>query len=200
MSQRTDIPQFLGEQVSFIDLKTKHLNGKRGVVIKWNNERERFIVKLDSNGSLKSVKPKVIKHSSDINSTFMLDGEKELCEAIFFISFTSNKVVPSKYINIFSPSSLLKGMAEAASELRRAALDKIRENNVLESEKYLEIMNEVVDVLESVDYPEGVTTGLRRTTDQLRSVVERTRGDITIALERKELERSINSLKEELNN
>ena len=61
-------------------------------------------------------------------------------------------------------------------------------------------MNEVVDVLESVDYPEGVTTGLRRTTDQLRSVVERTRGDITIALERKELERSINSLKEELNN
>ena len=91
-------------------------------------------------------------------------------------------------------------MAEAASELRRSALDKIRENNVLESEKYLEIMNEVVDVLESVDYPEGVTTGLRRTTDQLRSVVERTRGDITIALERKELERSINSLKEELNN
>ena len=51
-----------------------------------------------------------------------------------------------------------------------------------------------------LDYPEGVTTGLRRTTDQLRSVVERTRGDITIALERKELERSINSLKEELNN
>ena len=146
---------------------------------------------------LKSVKPKIIKHSSDMNSTFLLDGEKELCEAIFFISFTSNKIIPLKYIDSFSPSSLLKGMAEAASELRRSALDKIRENNVLESEKYLEIMNEV---LESVDYPEGVTTGLRRTTDQLRSVVERTRGDITIALERKELERSINSLKEELNN
>ena len=147
---------------------------------------------------LKSVKPKVIKYSSDINSTFMLDGEKELCEAIFFICFTSNKVVPSKYFNIFSPSSLLKGMAEAASELRRSALDKIRDNEVIESEKYLEIMNGVVDVLESVDFPEGVTAGLRRTTDQLRSVVERTRGDITIALERKELEISINSLKEEL--
>ena len=89
-------------------------------------------------------------------------------------------------------------MAEAASELRRTALDKIRDNEVSESEKYLEIMNEVVDVLESVDFPEGVTAGLRRTTDQLRSVVERTRGDITIALERKELEISINSLKEEL--
>ena len=148
---------------------------------------------------LKSVKPKIIKHSSDMNSTFMLDGEKELCEAIFFISFTSNKSIPSKYIDSFSPSSLLKGMAEAASELRRSALDKIRDNEVLESEKYLKIMNEVVDVLESVDFPEGVTAGLRRTTDQLRSVVERTRGDITIALERKELERSINSLKEELN-
>ncbi|MFL2673367.1 MAG: hypothetical protein ACJ0G3_01650 [Dehalococcoidia bacterium] len=149
---------------------------------------------------LKSIKPKIIKHSSDMNSTFLLDGEKELCEAIFFISFTSNEIIPLKYVDSFSPSSLLKGMAEAASELRRSALDKIRENNVLESEKYLEIMNQVVDVLESVDYPEGVTAGLRRTTDQLRSVVERTRGDITIALERKELERSINSLKKELNN
>ncbi|MEC7880667.1 MAG: haloacid dehalogenase [Chloroflexota bacterium] len=148
---------------------------------------------------LKSVKPKIIKYSSDINSTFMLDGEKELCEAIFFMSFTSNKSIPTKYIDSFSPSSLLKGMAEAASELRRTALDKIRDNQVADSEKYLEIMNEVVDVLESVDFPEGVTSGLRRTTDQLRSVVERTRGDITIALERKELERSINSLKEELN-
>lgn len=148
---------------------------------------------------LRLIKPKVVKVSSEINSTFILDGEKELCEAIFFISFISNKIVPSKYNNFFSPSSWLKGMAEAASELRRSALDKIRDNKVNTSEMYLKIMNEVVDVLESVDFPEGVTSGLRRTTDQLRSVVERTRGDITIALERKELENSIESLRKDLN-
>ena len=94
-------------------------------------------------------------------------------------------------MELFSPSSILKGMAEAASELRRTSLDNIRENNLTESENYLQVMNEVVDLLESVDYPEGVTQGLRRTTDQLRSVVERTRGDITIALQRNQLEEKI---------
>jgi len=82
-------------------------------------------------------------------------------------------------------------MAEAASELRRTSLDNIRENNLKMSENYLDLMNEVVDLLESIDYPEGVTQGLRRTTDQLRSVVERTRGDITIALQRNQLEEKI---------
>ena len=148
---------------------------------------------------IKLAKPKIVKVSSDINTTFLLDSEKEVCEAIMFMSFVSGKQVPKKYLKIFSPSSWLKGMAEAASELRRTALDRIRDNSVKESEGYLNIMNDVVDMLESVDFPEGVTSGLRRTTDQLRSVVERTRGDITIALERKELEKSIESLKKDLN-
>jgi translin len=148
---------------------------------------------------IKSAKPKIVKVSSEINTTFLLDSEKEVCEAIIFMSFVSGNQVPKKYLKIFSPSSWLKGMAEAASELRRTALDKIRDNSVKESEGYLNIMNDVVDMLESVDFPEGVTAGLRRTTDQLRSVVERTRGDITIALERKELEKSIESLRKDLN-
>ena len=143
------------------------------------------IKKLNSaNKKLKSI-------SLDINTTFFLDGEKELCEAIFFLSFVSSYKITSTKLDLFSPSSLLKGMAEAASELRRTSLDNIRENNLEMSENYLDIMNEVVDLLESIDYPEGVTQGLRRTTDQLRSVVERTRGDITIALQRNQLEEKI---------
>ena len=57
-----------------------------------------------------------------------------------------------------------------------------------EENKYLGIMNEVTDLLETIDFPEAVTGGLRRTTDQLRSVVERTRGDVTLSLDRKKLE------------
>ena len=140
---------------------------------------------------LNSANKKLKGISLDINTTFFLDGEKELCEAIFFLSFVSNYKLTSTKIDLFSPSSLLKGMAEAASELRRTSLDNIRENNLKMSENYLDLMNEVVDLLESIDYPEGVTQGLRRTTDQLRSVVERTRGDITIALQRNQLEEKI---------
>ena len=140
---------------------------------------------------LNSANKKLKGFSLDINTTFFLDGEKELCEAIFFLSFVSSYKITSTKLDLFSPSSLLKGMAEAASELRRTSLDNIRENNLEMSENYLDIMNEVVDLLESIDYPEGVTQGLRRTTDQLRSVVERTRGDITIALQRNQLEEKI---------
>ena len=140
---------------------------------------------------LNSSQKKIKNYSSDINTTFFLDGEKELCEAIFFLSFVSGYKISKIKMELFSPSSILKGMAEAASELRRTSLDSIRENNLTESENYLQVMNEVVDLLESVDYPEGVTQGLRRTTDQLRSVVERTRGDITIALQRNQLEEKI---------
>ena len=140
---------------------------------------------------LNSANKKLKSFSLDINTTFFLDGEKELCEAIFFLSFVSSYKITSTKLDLFSPSSLLKGMAEAASELRRTSLDNIRENNLEMSENYLDIMNEVVDLLESIDYPEGVTQGLRRTTDQLRSVVERTRGDITIALQRNQLEEKI---------
>ena len=146
-----------------------------------------FIISIKIN----SAKNKLNKFSSDNNTTFFLDGEKELCEAIFFHSFVSGYKLTSNKIDIFSPSSILKGMAETASELRRTSLDNIRENNLKMSESYLTIMNEVVDLLESIDYPEGVTQGLRRTTDQLRSVVERTRGDITIALQRNQLEEKI---------
>ncbi len=140
---------------------------------------------------LNSAQKSIKKFASDFNTTFFLDGEKELCEAIFFLSFVSEYELSSKKMELFSPSSILKGMAEAASELRRTSLDSIRENNLIKSEDYLLIMNEVVDLLESIDYPEGVTQGLRRTTDQLRSVVERTRGDITIALQRNQLEEKI---------
>ena len=140
---------------------------------------------------LNSAQKSIKKFASDFNTTFFLDGEKELCEAIFFLSFVSKYEYSSKKMELFSPSSILKGMAEAASELRRTSLDSIRENNLAKSEDYLLIMNEVVDLLESIDYPEGVTQGLRRTTDQLRSVVERTRGDITIALQRNQLEEKI---------
>tara|TARA_S200000501_G_scaffold82015_1_gene74171 strand:+ start:220 stop:876 length:657 start_codon:yes stop_codon:yes gene_type:complete len=157
--------------------------------------------KLINDGLKKlSATQKSIKNCSlDINTIFFLDGEKELCEAIFFLSFVSGYKISKIKMDIFSPSSILKGMAEAASELRRTSLDNIRENKLLESENYLGVMNEVVDLLESVDYPEGVTQGLRRTTDQLRSVVERTRGDITIALQRNQLEEKIENFMKKIN-
>ena len=73
-------------------------------------------------------------------------------------------------------------MAEAASELRRHTLDCLRADRLARAEELLAVMDEVYALLVTVDYPDAVTGGLRRTTDALRAVIERTRGDLTNAL------------------
>ena len=52
-------------------------------------------------------------------------------------------------------------------------------------------MDEIYSFLVTVDYPEAITGGLRRTTDQLRGVLERTRGDLTLALRQRSLEEKL---------
>ena len=76
----------------------------------------------------------------------------------------------------------LNGMAEAASELRRQALDSLRKADNDEAERMLRVMDDVYSLLVTIDYPDALTGGLRRTTDALRAVIERTRGDVTNAL------------------
>ena len=38
-----------------------------------------------------------------------------------------------------------------------------------------------MDILSELDYPDGMTGGLRRLSDNTRSIIERTRSDITNA-------------------
>ena len=80
------------------------------------------------------------------------------------------------------PAAWLNGLAEAASELRRHALDRLREGQLDVSEALLARMDEVFGELVTIDAPDAITGGLRRTLDALRAVIERTRGDITIAV------------------
>ena len=74
------------------------------------------------------------------------------------------------------------GLAEAASELRRQLLDRLRAGELDRAEELMSAMDEIYSLLVTIDYPDGVTGGLRRTTDALRAVLERTRGDLTTAM------------------
>ena len=85
----------------------------------------------------------------------------------------------------------LNGLAEAASELRRNVLDRMREGDLARAEVLVEVMDDVYGLLITVDYPDALTGGLRRTTDALRAVVERTRGDLTTTLLQSRLQQAI---------
>jgi translin len=90
----------------------------------------------------------------------------------------------------------LNGLAEAASELRRFILDLIRLGRTRESEPYLAMMDDVYIHLVTMDYPDALTGGLRRTTDVLRGVLERTRGDLTVAVRQEELEAAMQAFEQ----
>lgn len=94
----------------------------------------------------------------------------------------------------------LNGLAEAATELRRRILDIIRGGHDEEVERLLDKMDEIYSVLVTFDFSDSITGGLRRRTDVLRSVLERTRGDVTTSLRQTELEQALEALERKLAN
>jgi translin len=110
------------------------------------------------------------------------DAQKEYVEARATFAFVAHEPLPSSGALGVSTPAYLNGLAEAASELRRQVLDCLRRDDLGEAEALFEVMDEVYALLQGVDYPDAITGGLRRSTDALRAVLERTRGDLTHAV------------------
>jgi len=113
---------------------------------------------------------------------FLHDAKKEFVEANLTLAFVADQAVPTAEELGVEVQAYLNGMAEAASELRRQALDCLRRDDFAESERLLGVMDAVYGLLIAIDYPEALTGGLRRSTDALRGVLERTRADVTTAM------------------
>lgn len=113
---------------------------------------------------------------------YSLDAQKELAEANLTLAFVAGDAIATADELGVGVAPYLNGMAEAASELRRQALDCLRRGEVDRAESLLATMDDVYSMLVTVDYPDAITAGLRRTTDALRAVLERTRGDVTNAI------------------
>ena len=121
-------------------------------------------------------------HPELLYAGYVQDAHKELAEASCLLALLRGTDLPSWDALGIAPAAWLNGLAEAASEGRRHALDLLRADRVEDAERILGQMDEILSALATVDFPDAVTDGLRRTCDALRAVVERTRGDITLAV------------------
>lgn len=130
-------------------------------------------------------------HRDLFEAGYTQDALKELAEAHILYAFVRGGDLPGPAELGVPSAAYLNGLAEAASELRRFALDLIRRGQSSAAEPYLAIMDEVYTQLITMDFPEALTGGLRRTTDMLRGVLERTRGDLTVAVRQEELEAAL---------
>ena len=126
------------------------------------------------------------------------DALKELVEAHLLYAFITGGPLPAPAELAVTGATYLKGLTEAATEMRRFALDLMRQNRVEEADPYLEMMDEIYSLLVTVDFPDAVTGGLRRQTDVLRGVLERTRGDLTTAMRQEKMQAALRRVEERL--
>jgi len=129
---------------------------------------------------------------------FLQDAEKEFAEASATFALIEEKPLPLAADLDVGMAPYLNGLGEAVGEMRRHVVDLIRENNLEKGESILTTMDDIYYLLASVDYPNAITSGLKRTNDMVRGVLERTRGDLTTAIRRQSLERTMRELEEKL--
>lgn len=148
--------------------------------------------------SLKKVH-EILKDHQDIRYAGFIDmAEQEYAEARSVYSIiTRHEVLMPEEIGV-DPVNYLSGLGDTAGELRRHILDLIRQGRAEEGEYFLMMMEEIYHLLMLFDYPEAITRGLRRKSDMARSMLERTRGDLTNAIEMSKVESSLRELEDKL--
>ena len=126
------------------------------------------------------------------------DAIKEFVEATVTIALIQNLPLPNPDEMGVDYATYMKGLAEVPGELRRRCLDLLRQGFSPEVERLLGCMDEIYAVLVTMDYPDAITHGLRRMTDLVRGILERTRGDMTISMREEKLTREIQNLQKKL--
>lgn len=141
---------------------------------------------------LKELTQNILKDNQDLAySGFVHDAQKELAEASCTLAIVRGKPIPQPEALGVSYPAYLNGLGEAVGELRRYILDSLRRNDLSRCEELLSTMDDIYSVLMTMDFPDGITYGLRRTSDAVRGILERTRGDLTLALRQQELEEEL---------
>jgi len=129
---------------------------------------------------------------------FVHDSEKEYCEAAMTLAALNDEVLPTpEELGVYAPA-WLNGLSEVVGELRRHVLDLIRRDRVSEAEKHLGDMETIYHTIMSFDYPNAISQGLRGRSDAARGLIERTRGDLTNALQASRLEHRMRELEGKL--
>ena len=129
----------------------------------------------------------LVNKNLGVFSKFLKTPEQEYTELIVFYSIVNEKDIPSPSELKISPINFALGLADVIGELRRYELDNFRNSQTNELNKILESMDEIYTNLFSVDYPVGLTKDLRHKVDVARNIIEKTRGDVSLAIQMNDL-------------
>ena len=143
---------------------------------------------------LDEAKQTITAFSEISNTGFFRDAQKELAEGSTLLALVTGTQPPDPTELDIAPAAYLNGLGEAAGELRRYLLDSMRKGDLSRGGELLSAMDDIYNILVTMDFPDAITGGLRRTTDMVRGVLERTRSDLTLVMRQKELEDRLEKL------
>ncbi|MGH8915290.1 MAG: haloacid dehalogenase [Acidimicrobiia bacterium] len=134
------------------------------------------------------------EHPDILYAGFVSDAAKEYSEARITEALFREEPIPGFVDLGVDPVPFLHGLGEAVGEMRRRLLDLLRADDVARAQVTLDAMDQIVDLLAEMDYPDGMTNALRRTTDVSRSLVERSRADLTATVVQERLRQDLDRL------
>lgn len=132
------------------------------------------------------------------NTGFIRDAQKEFAEGSITLALVTGERLPEPAELEVDAAAYLNGLGEAVGELRRYLLDSMRQGDLSRGEELLSAMDDIYNVLVTIDFPDAITGGLRRTTDMVRGVLERTRSDLTLVMRQKDLENRLEKFKDDI--
>ncbi len=153
---------------------------------------------LQSAHSLLNEAERTVAIYSELSNTgFIRDAQKEFAEGSITLALVIGEQLPDPDELGVDSAAYLNGLGEAVGELRRYLLDSMRKGDLSRGEELLSAMDDIYNILVTMDFPDAITGGLRRTTDMVRGVLERTRSDLTLVIRQKDLEDRLREFEEE---
>ena len=152
----------------------------------------------EAGGLLRDMALDLREHQDIFYAGFVADAQKEYTEAALTTALMQRQPPPTPDVLGVEWAPYLNGLGEAVGELRRYILDRMRQGRLEGCEELLADMDEIYSQLITLDYPDAITGNLRRTTDAVRGILEKTRGDLTLAVSQERLNAAMNRVHESL--
>ncbi len=136
---------------------------------------------------------------SELRATgFIKDAQKEFAEGSITLALVTGNQPPTPDELGIDFTAYLNGLGEAVGELRRYLLDSMRRGDLSRGEELLSAMDDIYNILVTMDFPDAITGGLRHTTDVVRGILEKTRADLTLVIRQKGLEERLGKYEDNL--
>jgi len=158
-------------------------------------ELDRARALLQSARALLNEANQAIDTDNELGRTgYFRDAQKEFAEGSITLALVTGEQPPEPDDLGVDSVAYLHGLGEAVGEIRRYLLDSMRKGDLSRGEEFLSAMDDIYNILVTIDFPDAITGGLRRTTDMVRGVLERTRSDLTLTIRQKDLEDRLGKL------